>query len=220
MKSSLLIKVVCGLVAVSMLSAMAGCKKTETESTASVPTESKTESTASILVPVEATFDEKYTNLLPVKEGESINVKGNVAVKVEKGQTKQYDPNILEGITIDGEYTLSNGIGLGNTCAEFMEFFGITRGYYMTYDKKGQAVDVETESKESFTFVAILKFDEATKKMSYVPGGKVGEHVEGLYSASTSYLSNAGIGNDILLITLTVKGNLTVEKFDIAHYII
>ena len=101
-----------------------------------------------------------------------------------------------------------------------MEFYGIKRGYYLSYDADRKPVDVEVESGKSFTLVAILMFDEDTNKTTYVPGGKVSEHFEALYSAGQEYMLTAGIGKDVLVVKLSVKANLTVDGFELVHYLI
>lgn len=221
-KNTFIIKLLSGCFAFVLLLCLAGCKKDAADGTSSVESEPEPEvqSTASVLVPIEATFDEKYTRLSPAKSGDDINIKGNVGVNVTADGSKVFDPNTYEAIDLKGTYVLGDGLGVGSTCADFMNYFGIKRGYYTAYDGDSNAVDVTVESKKAFTVKAILKFDEATEKITYVAGGKVGEHTEGLDSAGVSYLSGAEIGNDILVVTLFVKGDLIVECFTIVHYII
>ena len=219
MNKSLFIRALCIVGTITVLLFTTACSKETVETELSEPTPSEIQSTTSVLVPVEATFDDKYIKLTS-KKGNELNLKGNVAATVSAKSTKQYDPNTFESLSLNETYALSDGLGVGSTCDEFMQHFGITRGYYIAYNKEGKAVDIEVKSKNEFTFVAILKFDESSGKITFVAGGKIGEHAEGLNLSGVEYMSSVAIGKDVLKITLTVKGDLTVKSFDIAHYIL
>ncbi len=198
---------------------LTACKKNETE-TDSLPSNTESANTSSVLLPVEATFDEKYTKMFPKGDGDAINVKGNCAMNVLPRSAKMYDPTSFEALNLDTTYTFADGLGVGSTCAEFMEHFGIGRGYYVAVDSDGNAVDISKKQDKKFTFTAILKFDEAQRKMSYFSANMISSNAEGLLSAGTRYLMGVDIGKDLLVVTLSVKGDLTVEEFDIIHYII
>lgn len=194
-----------------------GCEK-DSNASSSAPSTSKTESTVSVLLPVKATFPKQYT-LIKSSDGTEYDVKGNTAFLVENGTARQYDPLSLEGLQLEGTFTIGSGLGIGSSCTDFMKEYGITRGYYSSLDKDGKAVDPAVGGDKNFTVTAILSFDEDTDKLSYVAGGKVLEHLEGLYQGGGEYLKGVNIGKDLLVVTINAKGDLTVDSFDITHYI-
>jgi hypothetical protein len=219
MKNNIFIKIFSILGVMVILCSVAGCNN-DTSSTGSVLSQPSEQNTSSILLPIEATFDEKYTMMVPVGEGENINIKGNCALNVLPNKAKMYDPTNFETMELKTTYTLSNGVGIGDKCAKFMEHFGIGRGYYTALDSNGLAVDVSKEHTENFTVTAMLKFDESERKMSYFSASMISNNIEGLLSAGLQYLTNTDIGKDILVVKLYVKGDLSVHEFDIMHYIV
>lgn len=212
-----IIKIACFCLATIVCLSFAGCKKESEQVSSDSSTVSETQSTASVLVPVKSTFPEKY---LFIKSGETeYNIKGNSAFSVKKGSAVQYDPNTLEGITHEGTFTLKDDIGVGSKCSEIMNNFGITLGYYSSRDKKGNPVDPFEGGDEAFTVVAILSYDEDTEKITYVSGGKVAEHIEGIMGAGGAYLQSTSLGKDLLIVTINAKSNGTVETFSVEHFI-
>ena len=125
-----IIKIACFCLAAIVCLSFAGCKKESEQVSSDSSTVSETQSTVSELVPIEATFDEKYTRLSPAKSGDDINVKGNVGMNVSADGAKMFDPNTYEAIDLKGTYVLGDGLGVGSTCADFMNHFGIKIGYY------------------------------------------------------------------------------------------
>ncbi len=216
----LLIKFASAICIMGVIFSFSGCQKDNTSSDVNTSYENQSEQTSSVLLPVEATFDEKYTRMLPSGEGEEMNIKGNLAITVTANSAKIYDPTSYESRELNTEYTLSNGVGVGDKCDDFINHFGIGRGYYVAVDSQGNAVDISKKSNKKFTFTAILKFDEAERKMSYFSASMIANHLEGMSNAGTQYITGADIGKDLLVVSLSVKGDLTVESFDIKHFIV
>ena len=198
---------------------LAGCKDkgNENESVEAPAVSNKTESTVSELVPPKSTFPDKY---LFIKSGETeYNIKGNSAFDVTEGKALQYDPNIFEGVTHEGKFTVTGDLGIGSSCVDFMSLYGITRGYYSAIGNDGKAVDPTVKGDNPFTLRAVLSYNEDNPKITLVSGGKVNENVEGLIQNCGGTLESMNIGKDLLMVTLKVKGDLTVEGFTVEHFV-
>ncbi len=199
---------------------LVGCKKDNEPQTSSSPTPSDTSDTSSVLVPVKATFPEQYTLMTALGDGDNINIKGNSALNVKSNAALRYDPISYEGIALNYSFKTSFDIGCGSKCTDFLNAYGVKTGYYTSYDLEGNAVDITTGGKKVFTVTAILSFDENDNSITYLTGKQISDHSEGIVQSGFNYIKNANIGVDLLIITLTVNGDLTVDSFDIIHYIV
>ena len=212
-----IIKIACFCLAATVCLSFAGCKGNDEQVSSQSSTVSETQSTVSELVPVKSTFPEKY---LFIKSGDTVyNIKGNTAFSVKKGTAQQYDPKSGEGIIHEGTFTVKDDIGVGSKCSEFLINYGINVGYYSSFDKSGNPVDPSVGGDEAFTVLAILSYDEDTEQITYAPGGKIAEHIEGIITSGGEYLKNTSLGKDLLVITINAKSDGKVETFSIEHFI-